>query len=191
MDKKLLRSKYKELRAQLTAQQIEQSSLDIANQLLQLDIWKKNFYHLFLSIEKQKEVQTDFVLHILQGKDKNVVISKSNFEDYSMSHQLLTDATKLSINKWGIPEPVEAGIIIKEEQLDVVFIPLLACDQKGNRIGYGKGFYDRFLRNCRSNTVKIGLSFFHPLEEAIEHSIDDVPLNMLVCPNEVFYFTNS
>ncbi|MGJ8683275.1 MAG: 5-formyltetrahydrofolate cyclo-ligase [Nonlabens sp.] len=188
MDKKNLRKKYKELRAQLTDQQIEDYSLDIANQLVTLDIWNDKMYHLFLSIEKQKEIQTDFILHVLQGKDKNVVISKSNFEDYSMNHFLLTDDTLIEINKWGIPEPDGNGIQINENQLDVIFIPLLACDHYGNRIGYGKGFYDRFLKKCRPNAIKIGLSFFHPIDSEITTTTDDVPLNILVCTDKIFHF---
>ncbi len=188
MHKKNLRSKYKELRNQLSDQEVEDLSLGIANRLLQLDIWNYSNYHLFLSIEKLKEIQTNYIMHILQGKDKNIVISKSNFEDYSMSHYLLTDDMRLIINKWGIPEPDGNGIKIEENQLDVIFVPLLACDIFGNRIGYGKGFYDRFLKKCRPNTLTIGLSFFHPIHEEIHVEIDDIPLNVLVCPDKVFCF---
>ena len=56
---------------------------------------------------------------------------------------LLTDSTRLRINNWGIPEP-ERGLIIDPKQIEVIFIPLLIFDKKGNRLGYGKGFYDSF-----------------------------------------------
>ncbi|WP_438962274.1 5-formyltetrahydrofolate cyclo-ligase [Nonlabens sp.] len=191
MLKNELRNKFKKLRSQLSPKQVEDYSLDIANQLLSLDIWDHNMYHLFLSIEQQKEVQTDFILHILQGKDKNVIVSRSNFEDYSMKHYLLTDNTVLKTNKWGIPEPSDNGILISEDLLDVVFIPLLAGDTNGNRIGYGKGFYDRFLKKCRPNTLKIGLSFYHPLTTTITPHKDDVPLNIMVCPDQVFFFDSA
>ena len=65
----------------------------------------------------------------------------------------------LKENKYGIPEPIN-GIQINSDIIDVVFVPLLAYDSKGNRVGYGKGFYDRFLENLGSKTIKIGLSFF-------------------------------
>lgn len=68
MEKQALRNKYKQLRLDLTLQEIEDNSLQIANRLLELDIWDYKMYHLFLSIEKHKEVQTDFLLHVLQGK---------------------------------------------------------------------------------------------------------------------------
>ncbi|GAK75117.1 5-formyltetrahydrofolate cyclo-ligase [Nonlabens ulvanivorans] len=188
MEKQALRNKYKQLRLDLSPQAVEDYSLQIANRLLTMDIWDFKMYHLFLSIEKHKEVQTDFILHALQGKDKNVILSKSNFLDYSMSHYLLTDDTRILINKWGIPEPDGNGIAIDEKQLDVVFVPLLVCDSMGNRVGYGKGFYDRFLEKCRPTVLKIGLSFVKPLNYQIETYPNDIPLDVLVCPDEIYDF---
>ena len=187
MKKSLLRKKYKELRQQLSLTEVDDFSLAIANKLLTLDIWDKTFYHIFLSIEEQKEINTDYILNILAGKDKNIIISKSNFEDYSMTHYLLTDNTKIKKNAYNIPEPVD-GIEIPSSQLEVVFIPLLAFNETGHRIGYGKGFYDRFLANCKPKTLKIGLSFFEVEDETIEASEDDVRLDYCVTPNRVYHF---
>tara|TARA_Y100000815_G_scaffold262398_1_gene275693 strand:- start:508 stop:1071 length:564 start_codon:yes stop_codon:yes gene_type:complete len=182
-----LRQKYKALRQALSNDQIEDFSLAIANQLLKLDIWNYSFYHLFLTIEEQKEVNTEYILNILAGKDKNIVISKSNFRDYSMTHYLLTDGTKIIKSDYNIPEPVD-GIEIKSSQLDVVFIPLLTFDKEGHRIGYGKGFYDRFLANCQPETLKIGLSFFEVEEGIFETSDNDVKLDYCVTPNQALHF---
>lgn len=187
MKKSELRKKYKSLRNALSEEQIENDSLAIANQLLKLDVWDKSFYHIFLTIEEQKEINTDYILNILSGKDKNIIISKSNFEDYSMTHYLLTDNTRIKKNDYNIPEPVD-GIEIQTSQLEVVFIPLLAFDKVGNRVGYGKGFYDRFLANCKLETIKIGLSFFEPENEIFETSEDDIRLDYCVTPEEVFQF---
>lgn len=185
MTKSELRKKYKALRQELSLEQVEDYSLAIANQLLQLNIWDKSFYHIFLSIEEQKEINTEYILNILAGKDKNIVISKSNFEDFSMTHYLLTDSTKIKKNNYNIPEPID-GIEIKSSQLEVIFVPLLAFDKSGNRVGYGKGFYDRFLSNCNPNTIKIGLSFFKAEDESFEVSKDDVTLDYCVTPNWVW-----
>ncbi|RNC88406.1 MAG: 5-formyltetrahydrofolate cyclo-ligase [Winogradskyella sp.] len=187
MTKSKFRKKYKALRQNLSSETIEDQSLAIANNLLKLDIWNFDFYHIFLTIEEQKEVNTEYILNILAGKDKNIVISKSNFEDYSMSHYLLTDNTKLKKNTYNIPEPVN-GIPIKTTQLDVVFVPLLAFDKLGNRIGYGKGFYDRFLSNCKPNTVKIGLSFFEADTHNFKTSTDDIKLDYCVTPRKNYRF---
>src|SRR5699024_10581046 len=161
MTKKEIREKYIKKRTELTMAQVEEKSIDIANQSLMLPIWEKSMYSLYLSIEDKKEVHTDFLLHILQGKDKNVVVSKTHMADRKLNHYLLTDDTRIQVNSWGIPEPVE-GIQIDAKQIEVVFVPLLAYDAHGNRIGYGGGFYDRFLSECPDYTLKIGLSFFKP-----------------------------
>lgn len=187
MNKKELRLKYKTLRQGLTEAQIDDYSLAIANRLLKLDIWDLTFYHIFLTIEEQKEVNTDYILNILSGKDKNIIVSKSNFEDCSMTHYLLTDNTTIKKNNHNIPEPVD-GIEIKSSQLEAIFIPLLAFDTIGNRIGYGKGFYDRFLVHCKPETLKIGLSFFEAEIDIFESSHDDIKLDYCVTPNTVFQF---
>ena len=187
MTKYDLRKKYKALRQALSESEIDDNSLAIANQLLKLDIWEKSFYHIFLAIEEQKEINTDYILNILSGKDKNIVISKSNFENYSMTHYLLTDNTRIKKNDYNIPEPVD-GIEIKPSQLEVVFVPLLAFDKTGQRIGYGKGFYDRFLANCKPETIKIGLSFFEAEDVTFETYKDDVRLDYCVTPNLVYQY---
>lgn len=185
--KKDLRLAYKTLRLQLTSEQVEEKSLAIANQLIQLDIWDKDFYHIFLPILRQNEIDTELILHLLSGKDKNIVISRSDFETGEMTHFLLTDATKIIINSYGIPEP-ENGIEIPADKIDVVFVPLLCFDESGNRVGYGKGFYDKFLVKCSPETVKIGLSFFEavdPWEDVFE---SDVKLDFCVTPEKVYKF---
>ena len=180
------RKKYKELRKQLTLEEREEASLQIANRLLSLDIWQHEFYHIFLPILKMGEINTEYILNILSGKDKNVVLSKSDFEELSMTHYLLTDNLVIKPNEWGIPEP-QNGLQVDPKQLDVVFIPLLAYDETGNRLGYGKGFYDRFLADCRPNILKIGLSYFDP-EKAIPHNVNDIQLSHCITPSKSFTF---
>ncbi|WP_028376931.1 5-formyltetrahydrofolate cyclo-ligase [Leeuwenhoekiella sp. MAR_2009_132] len=186
MTKAEYRKIYKEKRNNLSLSEIDELSLSIANQLLKLPIWDYEFYHIFLSIEHLKEVNTDYILNILNGKDKHIVISKSDFQDSTMRHYLLTDSTRLIINKWGIPEP-QNGIEITPTQLDVIFIPLLAFDQIGSRIGYGKGFYDRFLNRCRPGALKIGLSLFEA-EKNLPHNNKDITLTHCITPNKTYNF---
>jgi 5-formyltetrahydrofolate cyclo-ligase len=88
MTKKELRKHYKQLRQNLSLDAIEDKSLDIANTLLKLPIWDNSYYHIFLTIEELKEVNTEFILNILAGKDKNIVISKTDFDNNSMTHYL-------------------------------------------------------------------------------------------------------
>jgi len=187
MEKKRLRKKYKKLRAGLSKESIDEKSIDIANKSLALDIWDYQYYHLFLPIVKQKEVDTAYLLNILQGKDKHILVSKSDFETNTMRHYLLTDATRFIVNKYGIPEP-EDGIEVDPEKIDVVFIPLMAYDSKGNRIGYGKGFYDRFLSKCNKEVIKVGVSFFEAETEEITVSDTDVSLDYCISDTKIYTF---
>ncbi|MCG2420122.1 5-formyltetrahydrofolate cyclo-ligase [Aequorivita sp. F47161] len=179
-DKATLRIKYKKLREHFSEKAVEEMSLQIANQALKLPIWDKTYYHIFLTISEKKEVNTEYLLHILQGKDKSIVISKAEFSTGEMQHFLLQENTEIRTSKYGIPEPV-AGLTISPEIIDVVFVPLLAYDQLGHRVGYGKGFYDRFLAKCTPNTVFVGLSFFDA-ELAISFESNDIPLDFCVTP---------
>ena len=187
MTKTELRKKYKDLRNKLSLDEIEDKSIAIANNLLELPIWDKEYYHIFLSILEHKEVNTEFILSILSGKDKHIVLSKSDFKSVSMNHFLLTDSTIIKKNDWNIPEPVD-GIEIPSYKMDVVFIPLLAFDKRGNRVGYGKGFYDKFLADCNPDTLKIGLSFFEAEDKIADVFENDVRLDYCITPNKSYTF---
>lgn len=187
MNKKELRKKYKELRNSLSENEIEDKSLAIANRLLQLDIWDKTYFNLFLTIVELKEVETEFVLQILAGKDKEIVISKTDFESLIMMHYLLTDNTKIKKNEYNIPEPIN-GLEVPVNKIDVVFVPLLAFDKKGNRVGYGKGFYDKFLSECKPDIIKVGLSFFEAEMQIKDIYENDIRLDYCVTPDKIYSF---
>lgn len=186
MEKNTLRKKYKTLRESLPEETIEELSLQLANTALKLPIWDKTYYHLFLPIQHKKEVNTEYLMHILQGKDKSIVVPKADFATGGMIHILLQENTVLKASAYGIPEPV-SGIEIALQTLEIVFVPLLSFDTKGNRIGYGKGFYDRFLASCKPETIFIGLSLFEP-EQKLPSEETDIPLHFCVTPTEIFSF---
>jgi len=185
MDKKELRKHYTALRSGLGPTQIDSLSIAISNRLLQLPLWQGSYYHIFLPIPSKNEIDTSHILTILFGKDKNVVIPKvvgNTLENY-----LLTDQTKLKTSSWGVPEPMD-GLSLPEKLIDVVFIPLLAYDEQGNRVGYGKGFYDGLLAKCKPDTLKVGLSLFGPEKKIGNVRKEDIPLDYCVTPEQVYRF---
>ncbi len=109
----------------------------------------------------------------------------------SLKHYELTPATQLLANRWGIPEPTEdPAAEVSPAAFDAVLVPLLACDAAGQRVGYGGGFYDRFLAQCRPGTAFIGLNILdeppgHPLTDALP---TDVAMTVLVTPSGVWRF---
>ena len=187
MNKKALRTLYKQKRAVIPAEQQALLSQQIALQTLQLPIWDKQVFHSFLSITSFGEVDTAPLIRLLQEREKTLVVSRTLMETVHMEHFLYDPNQIEANNKWLIPEP-QGGIPIKSEEIEVVFVPLLAYDTAGNRIGYGKGFYDNFLGECKADTLKIGLSFF-PAEPLIEDVREgDIPLDYVVTPEGVFEF---
>ncbi len=148
---------------------------------------------------KNNEPDTYLIIDTL-AKDFpiDVYISKS-LENGEMMHVLYSSETQLVQNKWEIKEPVDlsmaldsAGFFKKFENDDIlVLVPLLAFDKKGNRVGYGKGYYDRFLAHSEENTTKIGISLFEPLEEIVDADSFDVKLNYGITPDRVYSIKNS
>ena len=185
MNKKKLRSLYKKKRAELSSLKLEDLSIEIANQILNLSIWDFDNFHVFMGVDKLKEIDTNFIISILQGRDKNIIIPKV-VSDEDLDHYLLTDSTKLKVNQWNIIEPIN-GIKVEPKKIQVVFVPLLAYDYHGNRVGYGKGYYDKFLAQCGEKCLKIGLSIFAPEKKILSSSLD-IRLNYCVTPKKIYKF---
>lgn len=186
MTRQELRKAALEARKMFTEEEVIHLSVDIANRLLTLPIWSHQVYHLFMSIAHQKEVQTEPILTLLQAKEKTVVVPKMQ-PDGRLKHYILEDETQFEMHRFGVPEPIN-GKEINVAKIEVVFVPLLCFDRKGHRLGYGKGFYDRFLAETSANTVFIGLSLLDNIEETIEPEAHDVPLHYVVTPKAVHRF---
>jgi len=191
MNKSDLRKKYKAKRAALTVSQVEALDRQLLDHLKGLPWEAIQYLHCFLPIEKFKEYNT---LPFLQWIGENypkitVVISKSDFQSHELTHYKYNAETLLKLNPWGIPEP-EFGEEISVSLIDAIITPLLVVDQLGNRVGYGKGFYDRFFSACRPDVLKIGVSYFDPIKEISDLSDWDIPLSLVVSPAGVFSFEN-
>ncbi len=186
MLKEQLRLDYSERRSNISFESLSNLSLSIANQILKLPIWSFNYYHIFLPISEKKEIDTSFILSILQGKDKNIVLPKMS-KDNSLMHYLLTDNTTIKKNKLNIPEPID-GLEVSPSTLEVIFMPLLAFDLVGHRVGYGKGMYDSFLKECNPDVIKIGLSLFEAENKIIDVREGDIAMDYCVTPSRVYKF---
>ncbi len=114
-------------------------------------------------------------------------ISVPKVEDNKLINFYFEGEKQLEKNKWEILEPV-FGEITPTEKIDLVIVPLLAFDNKGNRVGYGKGFYDGFLSECRSDCEKIGLSYFEPLENFLDIENHDEKITRCIIPTKFYRF---
>lgn len=148
--------------------------------------------HLFLPIAGNHEPDTYAIADWLRQQYPYIrlVLSKTVRGDNSMTHYVWEADTTLALNHWGIPEP-DSGTAVPPTEIDAVFVPLLAFDKYGNRVGYGKGFYDRFLAECPTTTLKIGISLFDAVEEISDVSPYDIPLDKCITPARIWAFNTA
>ncbi len=191
MEKRELRKLFRKKRKELTSERTEALSQAIADRFLKFVDGLRtpiHYVHLFLPIEKNHEVNTWPILKALQDRnDIEVVVPRTDLSKERMEHFLMEKDTLLVKNEMGIPEPRD-GTRIAEEKIDLVVMPLLAYDKSGDRVGYGGGFYDRFLEACRADVIKVGLSFFPPVEKIQDVDEHDVVLDHCVTPGSVHSF---
>jgi len=186
-DKTFLRSYYKKKRFSLTKQEVDDLSQRVCKQLDKLNIWELKHYHIFISILKYNELDTSSIINKLKSEQKIIIVPKiSNNE---LVHIAINDETEFGLNEYGIKEPNDVNHFIIEN-LDIIFIPLLAFDIEGHRVGYGRGYYDRFLKLTNNSTLKIGLSFFDPINKILDIDDNDVKLDYCVTPKQVHKFNN-
>lgn len=116
------------------------------------------------------------------SQGKKVVVPVTNFVDGTLKHVLLSSFDILQENKWGVLEPT-SGERVSTEQLELVIVPMVGGDEEGNRMGYGEGFYDRFLSNV--SCPKIGLLFEQNVIDALPVADYDIPLDKIITEQRV------
>lgn len=189
MKKSEIRKIYKEQRKSLTLQEIEKLNDLILINFQKIPLSAIDCVHTYLASLKLAEPHTANIIRFLQFKNPQlkVVVPRVDVRTQKFDHIHFHDSSELIENAFGIDEPVE-GEKISETDIDLVLVPLLSFDKRGYRVGYGKGFYDKFLINCRKDTIKIGLSFFDPVDEIEDINPFDIPLNYCVTPRKLFIF---
>lgn len=188
MKKPELRKIYKAKRFQFYPAEIQQLSFKILENLKRMDIWDFSVYHIFLPIAQNHEINTFPIIDELFSKNKRVVVPKvSGLELINCEIQ---KETEFEIGKFNTLEPKEIQLV-DNKLVELVFMPMMVCDKNGNRVGYGGGFYDRWLSQFEKKPVKIGLNFFPPVDEIQEAAEWDVRLDYSVTPDEIVSFMDS
>jgi 5-formyltetrahydrofolate cyclo-ligase len=146
-----------------------------------INLSRIRFLHIFLPIKRNNEIDTWQLINRIRENfpEIKIVTPTINQSGISMTHYILEEKSQLIENQWGIQEIV-SGKEVKEEDLDMVIVPLLCFDKERYRVGYGKGYYDRFLAGCREDVQKIGLSYFPPVPRIEDINQWDIQLDRIV-----------
>lgn len=183
--KGLLRKQCLVRREQITTQEWEMRSGMVIDRILESrEYARAKVIHCFVSMDHRKEVQTMPLLRRILSDQKVLLVPVTNVEEGVLEHARLTDLSELRPGKWGVPEP-ERGDPEPDPEPDLILVPLLAVDRNGNRLGYGKGFYDRFL--SRSQSDAFGVLFSDFITEHVPVDSHDEPLTGFFTENGVSY----
>lgn len=177
-EKKRLRKKLLNRRKAIPEDEYQAASATIIAKVNQLPEFKRaETVHCYVSMNDRGEVDTHKLIRQLFSLGKRVVVPITHFEDGTLSHVILTSFEELKENKWGVLEP-SGGEPIAPRELDLVLVPMVGGDERGNRIGYGKGFYDRFLSEV--SCPKVGLIFEQNIVERLPVNEFDVALDKII-----------
>lgn len=185
MTKAVLRKIYLAKRRELSADELRDGSERIANAFFgSFQLKGAEYLHSFLPIEKLGEVDTRIILQRIWEMYPyvQIVVPRVDFIENEILNLRFSPTTELSTSAWGIPEPTH-NEFVEAEKIDMVLTPGLCFDRQGHRVGYGKGFYDRFLSKTRTDCVKIGLSHFEPIEKIEDAHDGDVAVDFVVTPD--------
>ncbi len=189
MKKQDLRTLFKQKRKTLSLQSIEKFNDLILINFQKLSLPPIECVHTYLSSLKLGEPETANIIKYLEFKNPmvKIVIPKVDIHSGYLAHYHYNNQVEMIKNEYGIDEPKE-GNRISETDIDLVLIPLLAFDRSGFRVGFGKGYYDKFLARCRKDVLKVGLSFFEPVDKIEDVTGYDIPLDFCITPKEKFIF---
>lgn len=144
---------------------------------------------VFLPIARQHEPDTWLIIREIWARRLPVglAVPVVQADGRTLRHFRLTPETRLVESRWGIPEPAGASEVVSAV-FDAVLIPLLAFDEQGQRVGYGKGFYDQFLARCRPAALRIGVSLESPTPRIADAWPGDVRLHACLTPEQLWRF---
>lgn len=190
MIKSELRKTYLEKRATLTPDERAAASEKIGERFFDsFDLAGVRKLHCYLSIDKFGEVDTSLIYTRIWSElpTVQIVCPRVDRQADELQQIEIGPDTQYTESNWGIREPA-AGRIVSPEEIDLVVVPLLCFDVNGYRVGYGKGFYDKFLSRCRPDCLKVGLSFFPAVVQIDDIHDHDVPLDLCITPSELIAF---
>jgi 5-formyltetrahydrofolate cyclo-ligase len=189
MIKNTVRKEFLQRRLSISKEDLQQKTVSIAANFRKLVLPPITYVLSYNPMLNRHEFDVSVCEDIL--KEQNLIMRvawpKIHVDLLDME-AVLVDKDGLFIkNRFNILEPI-GGVIISPRQLDIIFVPLVAFDERGYRVGYGKGYYDRYLAQCRPETIKIGFSFFDAVEYIEDIDEFDVPLNFCITPHRIYEF---
>lgn len=178
-EKKILRNKILFIRDSLEKEMKDAMDYDIYNNLINSQIYLKA-KSIFIYLSFGSEINTKkIVIKALKDK-KEVYIPKIYKEDKVMKAVRLKSFNDLKENSIGILEPIDDNDYIDKKEIDLILVPGVVFDLNGNRIGYGGGYYDRYLQDIKEISNKVVLAYDLQIVESIKPEIHDISFDYII-----------
>ena len=176
LDKKALRREIGAKKRAMSAEEIEQASARLAEKFFQTELYRQA-KAIYGYLSYNQEVRTEPILRRAQADGKRVAVPKVYGEE--MRFLWLDDLKQVAPGAYGIPEPI-ADEPVAMDKTALVLMPGLAFDPEGHRLGYGGGFYDRYLAD-QPNHPLVALCYNFQLLDHLETEAHDIPVDLVVC----------
>ena len=186
--KEQIRKRIIQARNQMTSETVAEKSSLIAQKVMKTPEYEEAD-NILLYADYRHEVMTREIFDDAVLRKKKVFFPKSN-ADGTMEFYQVVSVKQLESGYKGIKEPVADNQYLysfRKQEDTLIIVPGVAFDMKGYRIGYGKGFYDRFLRDKRQMTA-IGLCFSNQIVEEIPHDVHDIRMDKVVTEEIIYSF---
>ncbi len=189
MLKKEARKIYKQKRNEISPVQREKWNDLLLIQFQKISLPFIDVVFSYKAMEEYSEIDTTNIIRYLgfSNPDLKNAYPVCNFNNYTMKAVVAGSDDDFIVNRFGTLEP-SGNTVLNAADIDLVLVPLLCFDKNGYRVGYGKGFYDKFLAGCRAGALKIGLSYFEAIDTITDRNEFDVPLDYCVTPERVYRF---
>lgn len=179
--KQALRAQLLEQRRQTSAVQKKAIDDAITQRVLQYE-WFAQAQTIFVYYSTEEEIATHALIQAGLRAGKVICLPKC-LSGHRMEARQITSLADLTEQTFGIPEPGAHCAAIPREQIDLCIVPALACDREGYRLGYGGGFYDRFLDGISAHTAALCVS--SRIYDILPRESFDIPCSRIYTENEV------
>ena len=182
-EKKELRKKILKIRKEMDINKKRKFDNIIHNKFL-----KSKFYsqcgNIFVYISYDSEIDTKTIIRKALEDGKNIYVPRTNYNTKLMEAVKISSLENLIEDKYGILQPTESRLAVELEEIDLIIMPGVAFDNNGGRMGYGGGFYDRYMSKCSKNIQKISLAYDFQILDDVPMDSHDTRVNFIITENK-------
>jgi 5-formyltetrahydrofolate cyclo-ligase len=182
--KKQVRSMVKQTLSYMTDKEYQERSAQIATKLFNHPAWK-DATTIGITVSRRREIDTFFIIEHAWNEGKKIAVPKCVLKNNGLDFRELTSFDQLEVVYMDLKEPsLLKTQAVDAEKIDLLIVPGLAFDRSGYRIGYGGGYYDRYLSTYANKTL--ALAFECQIVEKLPREPFDLPVEEIITEEKIY-----